>query len=635
MSVDIANRLDDFRDLLLSGRLSKLSATEILSLAVKFSKIESEYVDASPMPLLKKRIAVLSSSTSYHLVRVLRLFLYEQGIHPEFYEGEYNGIVAELMRQDSGVYAFNPDILLLMPSVTDIKDYPELFSGNDKIESWLDCKIRHYVDLWSAASKMEGCHILQSLFVAPIGRQLGQLEANYPFSRSQCLMRLNAEFVKRRPASVTLLDFDHIASHMGKRAWFDESTYHLSKQPFSIDAFVPVCRMVARNISTQFGRVNKCLVLDLDNTLWGGVVGDDGMTGILLDPNNALGEAFLAFQDYVRLLKDRGVILAVCSKNDEEIAKRVFTEHPAMRLRLEDIACFVANWDDKASNLRRIAAALNIGLDAIVFVDDNPAEREIVRRFVPDVEVIDLPEDPSFFIRTMEESLCFEWAQVSREDVSRVGTYVADSKRADLQSRSLDYDDYLRSLDMSARLGKITDMEAPRFCQLINKSNQFNLRTQRYTEAAVNRMRMSAEDYALLHVSLKDRFDDYGLICAVILRKDARYAFIDTWVMSCRVLRRGVEHLMFNHLCDVAKRWDCDRLVGEYIPTEKNKLVSGLLSSLSFEAVPGVDLSLTDAMGDRFEFQIDRFVEREHHIKMEHMGAQPLDSVDERIVARS
>ena len=330
------------------------------------------------------------------------------------------------------------------------------------------------------------------------------------------------------------------------------------------------------------GHVRKGLVLDLDNTIWGGVVGDDGWDGIQLDPNEGTGEAYRYFQQYVLTLKQRGVILAVCSKNDEDKAKEPFEKNPHMLLRLEDISCFVANWEDKASNLQTIAQKLNIGVDSLVFFDDNPAEREIVRLHLPQVHVVDVPEDPALYAVTLDRETPFEWLQLTKEDLLRSDSYVRNQQREKMQRQFVDYNSYLQALEMIGSVHRVGDKETPRFAQLLNKSNQFNLRTQRYTEDEICSMQKD-KNVRCLCGELSDKFSSYGIISCVILKKTEEDIFIDSWVMSCRVLKRGVEHMMFRQIIAESEAIGCREIVAEYIPTTKNGMVQDFYEGLGFD----------------------------------------------------
>lgn len=580
----LKNRIAHFRALFASDKLIEMESNELLLNASRFDKIEQDYALAYTEELIGKKIAVLGSITTHYIIKVLKLFLYKYGISPQFYEGEYDSIAMELLDKESGVYRFSPDVMLIFTYHTDIKKYPQLFSTPQEVREWVEDRTSYYERLWEATAAIKGCQVFQTLFVPPVERQLGNLEVNYHFSRTNCLRILNSDLIRKRTSNVLLVDTEYIASYVGKKNWFDHVGYFTSKQGISLEILGYFCHNIARILAAHVGKTKKCLVLDLDNTLWGGVVGDDGIEGININPNNALGESFLAFQKHVKLLKDRGVILAVCSKNNEEVAKSPFLNHPDMHLKLEDIPCFVANWDDKATNIKLIASKLNIGLDSLVFFDDNPAEREIVRRYLPEVEVIEVPEDPAHYVYALEKSGAFEWTLLSHEDLQRSDTYVNDVKRGELRECFIDYNEYLESLEMTATIGHITKMEQERFTQLINKSNQFNLRTKRYSEAAIEQIRLLTNEYALFFVSFADKFSNYGIISSVILKKVDTTLFIETLVMSCRVLKRGVEYALYNTILDTAKKLGCEWIVGEYLPTKKNGMVADFFPSLGFEA---------------------------------------------------
>jgi len=610
-------RLLYLEQILSNSQLVSMNGSELLDLASKFAKIEGLYLEKHRAKLIPKKIAVLASYTTHHLVNVLKLFLYQRRISPVFYEGEYNGIAMELMNSDSYLYDFKPDIILLLTYHTDIREYPRLFVSDTEIECWIKGKVDYYKKLWEYTTSIPACQVFQTLFVSPVYRTLGNMEANYLFSPSICLNSLNMELTRQKPANVSFIDMEYFASYFGKRRWFDEANYYLSKQGFSFDAFGMVCYAFSRIISSLSGNVKKCLALDLDNTLWGGVIGDDGLEGINVNPSDAVGESFLAFQQYLKKLKERGVILAVCSKNDENIAKLPFQNHPDMILSLDDIACFVANWNDKPGNIREIANQLNIGIDSIVFFDDNPFERDIVRQFIPEVEVIDVPEDPALFVDALDKAMCFEWNQLTEEDLSRSDSYTTDRKRSELCSHIIDYNSYLQALNMKANIANVTSMELARFSQLINKSNQFNLRTKRYTKAAISHMVERKGDYKLLHISLEDKFGKYGIISCIIVKKIEKIALIDTWVMSCRVLKRGVENAAFNSICDVARKWNCDWVVGEYLPTKKNQMVSGLYQELGFEKAQDGWFSGSEIGGSVYRMNLSSAVPKNHYITID------------------
>ncbi len=338
---------------------------------------------------------------------------------------------------------------------------------------------------------------------------------------------------------------------------------------------------MASVLAARLGLTKKCLVLDLDNTCWGGVIGDDGLGGIRLGQGDAEGEAFVAFQQYAKALKQRGVLLAVCSKNEERIAREVFEKHTEMVLRMDDIACFVANWNDKAANLREIARRLNIGLNSLVFVDDNPAERALVRQLAPEVAVPEVPDDPASFIEAIEPYCYFQTLAIAQEDLQRAEYYRSNARREEALSGSANVEEYLRSLAMTARIGPVTAMSLERTAQLINKSNQFNLTTRRRSAAEVSALAADPQ-WLTRTVSLTDRFGDNGLIGVLLAKIEGDDLVIDTWLMSCRVLKRGVETLLNNNLCRWAAARGLKRICGEYLPTSKNDLVREHYAGLGY-----------------------------------------------------
>lgn len=498
------------------------------------------------------RIAILGSYSIQYIVKALRYLLFEQyRLNADIFEGDYDGIAKTLLDAGSDYYQFHPDVTVILPdsSMTDTA---------------------FFTNIWR---RLPG-HILQANLVVPELAALGNLEINTPSSRNFQIMEANLSLARQKPGNVTLLDFDGLAARVGKARWFDYPAYFSTKQGFSLDFLEEACFLIGRQIGALYGKAKKCLVLDLDNTLWGGVAGDDGWDGIVLDPNDPVGEAYRYFQQFVLSLKERGVILAVCSKNEPDTAREPFRKNPNMMLKLSDIACFVANWQDKPQNLRRIAEELNIGTDSLVFFDDNPAEREIVRMCLPETAVIDVPADPARYAEALSNSGVFDWINITNEDLNRAATYQSNRERNRLLEESADYDAYLAALEMVYGIGFLDESRIPRFTQLINKTNQFNLRTQRYTEAQIREM-LADPSCRLIYAELSDKFDRYGLISCVILKDN----FIDTWVMSCRVFKRRVEEELFRFILEHT----AGDLYGEYLPTTKNGLVKDFYKQIGFK----------------------------------------------------
>jgi FkbH-like protein len=406
-----------------------------------------------------------------------------------------------------------------------------------------------------------------------------RVEGTSPFAMTEAFNEKLREWA--RSGGIVIADIARLAASIGYERWDDPRHWHASKLPFSPD-FTPVyADAIARVVGALMGKAKKVLVLDLDNTLWGGVVGDDGLDGIALGQGSATGEAFLAVQNLALDLRQRGVVLAVCSKNEDATARQPFKEHPEMALKERQIAVFQANWTDKASNLRMIAEKLNLGVDSLVLLDDNPAEREQVRRELPMVGVPELPDDPAYYPRYLAAAGYFEAVAFSEEDRARADQYQTNAARTELLSSSSDMDSYLRSLDMRCRIGPVSSVNRARVAQLINKSNQYNLTTRRYTEAQVADME-SRPDKLMLQARLEDRFGDNGIISIVIVDKTRREWDIDTWLMSCRVLGRRVEHALLKTIAGYARSEGAAALTGSFIPSAKNQMVQDHYEKLSF-----------------------------------------------------
>lgn len=530
------------------------------------------------------RLAVLSNFTSTQLVEMIELFLFAGGVDLELYEAEYGVLRQEIIDPDAELYRRKPATLFIAITWRDLTHWPALQDDAETVRRHVAAEAEEWLSLWRTAHERLGCQILQSNFDRPAWRQLANHEMRHAASQGQFIAQVNTALQTAAPPFVTIHDVDALAAEVGRRHWNDERFFHHAKLPCAPECLVQYAHSVASVLLAQLGLSKKCLVLDLDNTLWGGVIGDDGLGGIRLGQGDAEGEGFLAFQRYIQKLRQRGVILAVCSKNTDAVAREVFLRHPEMALSLSDISCFVANWEDKATNIKAIAAALNIGVNSLVFLDDNPAERAIVRQLVPEVAVPEVSGDPLDFIRAVQEHGYFQLTSMSKEDLQRTDYYLANAQREQIEASSQNLDEFLKSLQMVATIGPITDLTLERSTQLINKSNQFNLTTIRRSAAEVLAI---ARDPAWVTrtVSLKDKFGDNGLISVLLARVDGDAMEIDTWLMSCRVLKRNVERFLLDRLCEAAKARGLTSLRGQYVPTPKNGLVKDHYPGLGFTTV--------------------------------------------------
>ncbi len=528
------------------------------------------------------RLAILGGPTTTQLRQLIEIFLAAEGIAAEIYEADYGLFRQELMNPSPELEAFAPQVILLATSVRDILRFPELNADDTEVSLLADEEVATWADLWQAANSRWNATIIQNNFESEPGGALGHFGLRHSAAREHYIARLNRLFAERAPSYVVLHDLHGLAAEAGARAWFDPRFYHEFKMPCAAECLVTYAHSVVSLIRAVLGKSKKVLVLDLDNTLWGGVVGDLGAGGIRLGQGSGEGEAYLAFQRYSKDLQQRGVVLAVCSKNDDDKAREPFEKRPDMILKLSDISVFVANWDNKADNLRAIAERLDLKLDSFVFVDDNPAERAVVRRFAPEVAVPDMPEDPAGYIQALAAHRYFETVAFTREDSSRARYYAENAERRELSSRSADMGSFLASLSMQMRVEPVSALNIERVTQLINKSNQFNLTTRRYTLAQVQEM-VDNPAWRTLTFSLRDNLGDNGLIAIILMRKTAAALDVDTWVMSCRVLQRGVEHFCRNEIVDLARREGCAEIRGTYIPTAKNGMVANHFAGLGFE----------------------------------------------------
>jgi FkbH-like protein len=530
------------------------------------------------------KVAVTGSYTINQLTALLRLAALRRGIDVELFEGHYNQYWQDLIDPSSALYTFEPDYVVLALHAG-AAELPEM---SEAPANAIDEELRRWRSLWQHIGQHSKAQVIQHTFAIPPDEPLGHLTGRISGTRHRMLQEVNARLLGDASDRVTFVDADRLSAYFGKAGWFDDRYWHRSKQAVALQAVPLLARHCAAVMAAHLGLSSKCLVLDLDNTLWGGVIGEDGMPGLKLAEGDPQGEAFLAFQEYILRLKERGVVLAVASKNNDADAREPFERHLDMRIRLDDIAVFIANWDDKPANLRRIASTLNLGLDSLVFVDENPAERQVVRELMPEVEVVPLGRDPAGYVRALADCLLFEPALVTKEDKDRTVQYRARAEALDLQARSDTIEDFYRNLEMRAFVSPFDELHLPRIVQLIAKTNQFNLTTRRHDSATV-RSFMSDPAYVHFYLRLRDRFADHGLVGVLIARHTGEALDIDTLLMSCRVIGRTVENEMLMHLCRHADQLGCSRLRGTFVPSPKNDIVSDLYRTLGFTRLSDSD----------------------------------------------
>lgn len=534
------------------------------------------------------RLAILGGYSLYPLHDLLEHLLEVQGMPCDLWLGEFDNYVSEIMDEESELYTFNPQSVLLLPSASRCRYQGNLTDPIDTQREEAGRAVASLIDLARRIHEKTSAEVVVANFILPARHDLGTFRSRTLGSEWSFKKCVNLELGLQAPAYVHVCDLEFLACRHGGINALDDRAWFETKQPCSPALLFELAREAAHLISGLRRPPKKVLVLDLDNTLWGGVIADDGLDGIELGDTSARGEAFKAFQKYIRSLKDRGTLLAVCSKNDHTKAAQAFEDHPEMVLRLPDIVSFKANWEPKSDNIRQIASELNLGLDSLVFVDDNPAEIDIVRQFAPEVTTILLGPDPSLYVAQLQDCRLFEPRTITSEDAERTLQYRTDAERSALLASITDMDSYLKSLQMEAIMSPFTSIDLPRISQLINKSNQFNLTTRRRSEADLLAL-IHDPSYIGFSTRLSDRFGDHGLIGVVIGKIQDTVLEIDTWLMSCRVLKRQVEDAVLNELARIALQRNCTTLKGVYLPTTKNEMVRDFYPRMGFVSVTSDD----------------------------------------------
>lgn len=527
------------------------------------------------------RLAILGGYSLYPLHELLTHLLETEGITCKLFLGEYDNYIAEVMEGEGALYQFRPQVIILLPGAQRCKHPGKLTDSREAVQASANKVAARLLELCRTAHERTAAEILLGNFPLPAHHDPGAFRSRILASDWNFRKWVNLELGLNAPAFIRICDLEFLTSRHGTLASEDARGWFESKQPGTPALLVEVAREIASLIHGLRTPPKKVLVLDLDDTLWGGVVADEGVEGIELGDTSPRGEAFKAFQKYLTSLKDRGVLLAVCSKNDLPRALEPFERHPEMVLHAEDFVSFKANWQPKSDNLWQMAVELNLGLDSFVFADDNPAEIEIVRQFAPEVTTILLGPDPADYVGQLQDCRLFESHTLTGEDGQRTGQYRAETKRQTLLTSTTDMNTYLESLAMTATICEFTPVDAPRLAQLTNKSNQFNLTTRRRTEAEVLAF-IGQRDWICFSVRLADRFGDHGLISIVISRVRGEVLEIDTWLMSCRVLKRQVEFEALNELVRLAKSRGCIQIAGDYLPTAKNEMVSDFYPRMGF-----------------------------------------------------
>lgn len=533
---------------------------------------------------ISKRIAVLGGSTTGDIVSMLELFLLNNGIIPEFYESEYNRYWQDAMFAGGELDSFKPDIVFVHTSQRNIKTVLSMKMTTDEVNTAFEHEYSQLEQMWNKLFERFDCPIIQNNFEMPLYRLLGNKDVSDIHGRTNFLSRLNMKLYDYASThkDFYINDINYLSASYGLESWSNPLYWYMYKYALCTDAIPELSFNVANIIKSVFGKNKKAFALDLDNTLWGGVVGDDGVDKLELGEETPMGQAYREFQGYLKAHKDLGVMLTVCSKNEHENAIAGLN-HVDGQLKPDDFVNIKANWDSKDRNITAIASELSILPESIVFVDDNPAEREIVRAQLKDVCV---PEINSVeeYIRVIDRSGYFEVTSFSEDDLKRNDMYMANALRQQQQASFENYTDYLLSLGMKAIIRDFEPIYLQRITQLTNKSNQFNLTTKRYTLSEMESV-FNDKKYIRLFGKLIDKFGDNGIVSVVIGEKKDTKLHIDLWLMSCRVLKRDMEYAMLDRLVEESKASGIDEIIGYYYPTAKNKMVKDLFADFGFEKI--------------------------------------------------
>lgn len=558
---------------------------------------------SSSLPV--KKVALLGDSATQFLAKSICGTGVDRGYHLDIWEADYNQVELQLMNPTSELFKYNPDYIIVFHSTHKLLEKYNNYSKEER-EKLADERIDF---IKSICRENENQKIIYYNYPEIEDTVYGSYANKTISSFTYQVRKLNYELMNLsiQYPNLFICDIAGLQNKYGRNFMFNSNIYISTEMVLSIDSLPYIASRTVDIICAIEGKFKKCIILDLDNTLWGGIVGDDGWENIQIGHNIGIGKAFTEFQEWIKKLKERGIILAVCSKNDENKAKEAFEKNPEMVLKLDDIAIFIANWENKVNNIITIQKILNIGFDSMVFLDDNPFERNMVKENIPDITVPELPEDPGDYLEYLYSLNLFETISVSDNDKNRTKQYQNEAKRVELQKKFTNEADFLKSLEMVSDVEHFTLYNTPRVAQLSQRSNQFNLRTVRYTEQDIQIFAKENNDLCF-SFSLKDKFGDNGIIAVIIMKEiNPDTLFIDTWFMSCRVLKRGMENFTLNEIVNAAKKLGYKYIIGEYLPTNKNKLVENHYANLGFS-------ELKDTQTKQYILNVEDYKERECYI---------------------
>lgn len=549
----------------------------------KKKRIKKELLEGES-GFIEKNIAILGGSTTSNIKIIMELFLLNNGIKPVFYESEYNKYYEDAVFDNPELDEFKPDIVYIHTTNRNITQYPSVSDDEKTINQLLDNEYSKSKSIWESLKDKYHCPIIQNNYEMPFYRLLGNKDASDIHGKTNFLTRLNMKYYEyaNQNDSFYICDINYISADYGLKEWSDPFYYHMYKYALNVNAIPYLSFNVANIIKSIFGKNKKGFVLDLDNTMWGGIIGDDGVENIQIGPEESEGQVFTEFQKYLKDHKQLGILLNIDSKNDEKNALAGL-EHPDSELNKEDFIIIKANWDPKDKNFADIANELDLLPESLVFIDDNPAERHIVTEQIKGVVAPEIGEAHNY-IQNIDRGGYFETTTLSADDSNRSKMYKENAKRRKLEASFTNYKEYLESLEMSATIKPFESIYMARIAQLSNKSNQFNLTTHRYTQDEIESI-SSNDKYVTLYGKLEDKFGDNGVVTVIIGEIDEEALNIDLWLMSCRVLKRDMEFAMMDKLVQICNEKGIHTIYGYYYPTQKNNMVKEFYGELGFNRI--------------------------------------------------
>lgn len=575
----------------------------------KKRKIKNQFLEQNKEWLIKK-VAILGGSTTNELVEQLELFLLYYGIKAKFYQSEYGQYWEDAIFGNDKLNNFKPDIIYIHTNWRNIRIFPIVDDMEDEIENKLKVEYERFEVMWEQLYQKFNCPIIQNNFDRPNYRLLGNRDIWDRHGKSYFVSRLNQKFYEyaQKHDYFYINDLEYLATDYGLSKWCDENYWYMYKYAMCLDAIPYVAKNIADIIKSFYGKNKKVLALDLDNTLWGGIIGEDGIENIKIGNEFPQGQAYTEFQHYCKNLKQIGVILAINSKNEQENAL-LGLSHPSSILKIEDFVSIKANWNSKDQNIKEIAEELNLGIDSFVFLDDNLVEQELIKSQLPDVFVPNVQRIEQF-IQVLDHSGLFEVTMFSKEDKNKTQLYHAKVEAKKVEAKFENYEDYLDSLNMKVIIKPFEELYLPRITQLINKTNQFNLTTKRYTEEEVKKISEN-KNMISIYGRLIDKFGDNGIVTLVIGEQKEKSLHIYLWLMSCRVLKRTLEDAMMDSLVIEAKKRGIKNIIGYYYKTTKNNIVSYFYDNMGFIVISEEENKKV------YRLNLEKYQSRNKHIQIE------------------